>query len=126
MRTYSNEILGTIIENFNNEFLTLSTFNDIMNTLGFVNCQSIPEKCEADTLIYHLCVNDKWLEMYIHYLPTNASLIANFKEGTEAYRKLFSIDDLKDIRSTMEYKELEDLYNRANIKVQFMYVQDND
>lgn len=126
MKTYPNEILGTIIENFNNEFLTLSTFNDRMNTLGFINCQSIPEKCEANTLVYHLCVNDKWIEIYIHYLPTNAKLVANFKKGAEAYRKLFSIDNLKDIRSTMEYKELEDLYHRANIKVQLMYVQEEE
>ena len=126
MKTYSNEILGTIIENFNNEFLTLNTFNDRMKTLGFINCQSIPEKCEVDTLVYHLCMNNKWLEMYIHYLPTNVNLVAKFKENTKAYRKLFSIDNLEDIRSTMEYKELEDLYKRANIKVQFMYVQDNE
>lgn len=125
MKTYSNDILGTIINRFNGEFLTLKDFNDKMIGLGFVNCQSIPEKCEGSELIYHLCVDGKWVEVYIHYLPTNIKLIATFKEKVKAYSKLFSIDNLEDIRSTMEYKELEDVYTRAHIKVQFMYVQED-
>lgn len=130
MKTYDNKIMKAIVESFNNDsFLTLERLENKMRDLDFLNFQAISTMISSNNLAFRASIDGKQLTVFMSYLPECIAKVAEFKQAYAEFKQYQfknKADNFKDYEDSEEYGKLEHLYGFRQIKVQFLYVQEED
>lgn len=131
MKTYDNKILRNIIEGFNREqHLTLRALTEKLAGMSFQLVTEQMYMLSKPILKYRMVLNGyKTVDMYLMYLPKDLEKISDWQaihgdiSGYEA--DCLALDKIPDYDNEV-YTALEYEYKFQDIKVQFMYLEEEE